>query len=280
MLKQRVITAICLIALFLFSLLWLPSIWFSIFVAVFLLVAAWEWAGLSNLSGVYQKLIYCSVGVLLAAALGFYLGFFGRDQLESEKVLPVFIAAATWWAVALLWVQGYPSSAVLWGNRWVRALMGFWVLVPSALALVFLQQQPQSVGLILMIVAIVATADIGAYFFGRAFGQRKLAKEVSPGKSWEGVLGGLLACTLLAVGIAVVVDIDMSFILLAIILPTALVSVLGDLLESMVKRHCGVKDSGTILPGHGGVLDRLDGFTAALPIFVLAIILSGWQLPL
>lgn len=277
MLKQRIITAVCLVTAFLLSLLWLPAIWFFSFVAIFLLIAAWEWANLSGFSGVYQKAIYCSVSAFIAIALGYYLGFFSVAPLNIEKILPVFVVAGTWWAVALLWVQGYPSSAVLWGHSWVRSVMGLLVLVPSALALLFLYKQSQGIWLILMIAAIVATADIGAYFFGRTFGQRKLAKSVSPGKSWEGVLGGLLLCAVLSFVIAWNTD-SRALMVLAIVLPTALVSVLGDLLESMVKRHCGVKDSGQILPGHGGVLDRLDGFTAALPIFVLAIILSGWQL--
>jgi phosphatidate cytidylyltransferase len=278
MLKQRVVTAICLTLAFLVSLLWLPTIAFSLFVAMFLLVAAWEWANLSSFSRMYQKLIYCICSALFTVSLGEYLGLMFSDVIKQEKVLPIFVVATTWWAVALLWVQGYPSSAVLWGNQWVRAVMGLFVLIPSGLALMFLHQQPHGTWLILMVVAIVASADIGAYFFGRTFGQRKLAQAVSPGKSWEGVLGGLLACSVLALVVAWIVDIQLWLMLLAIVLPTALVSVLGDLLESMVKRHCGVKDSGSILPGHGGVLDRLDGFTAALPIFVLAVIMSGWQL--
>lgn len=283
MLKQRILTAICLVVLFLFSLFWLPSLWFSLFAATFLLVATWEWTHLSGVTQVIQKIIYCLIALAIVLGLGVYLDLFSNalpdETFVTEKILPVFVATSTWWAIALLWVQGYPSSAVLWGSRWVRAGMGLFVLVPSALALLFLQKQPHGVWLILMVVGVVATADIGAYFFGRQFGRRKLAKEVSPGKSWEGVLGGLLTCGCLSLGVALVVDVQSWFILLMIVLPTALVSVLGDLLESMVKRHCGVKDSGKILPGHGGVLDRLDGFTAALPIFVLALILSGWQLP-
>ena len=248
MLKQRIITAVCLVAAFLLSLLWLPPIWFFSFVAIFLLIAAWEWAGLSGFSGVYQKVIYCSVSSFIAITLGYYLGFFSAAPLNIEKILPVFVAAGTWWAVALLWVQGYPSSAVLWGHSWARSVMGLLVLLPSALALMFLYKQPQGVWLILMIAAIVTTADSGAYFFGRTFGQRKLAKSVSPSKSWEGVLGGLLACTVLGLVIAWNTDNQAWLMVLAIVLPTALVSVLGDLLESMVKRHCGVKDSGHLLP--------------------------------
>jgi phosphatidate cytidylyltransferase len=278
MLKQRVITAVCLVAVFLLSLLCLPSIWFFFLMAICLLIAAWEWANLAGLSRLYEKVTYCLISAVLAIALGKYLGLLSSASLNIDRILPVFIGAGVWWAIALLWVQGYPSSAVLWGYSWVRSLMGFLVLVPSALALMFLYKQPHGVWLILMIVAIVTAADIGAYFFGRMFGQRKLARFVSPGKSWEGVLGGLLVSAVLALVIAWNTDSGMWWMMLVIVLPTALVSVLGDLLESMVKRHCGVKDSGHLLPGHGGLLDRIDGFTAALPVFVLAIILSGWPL--
>jgi phosphatidate cytidylyltransferase len=129
--------------------------------------------------------------------------------------------------------------------------------------------------LILLIVAVVASADIGGYFTGRAWGKHKLKPAVSPGKTWEGFAGGVAANILLALVLWQVTGSNLV-ILLAIILPTSLVSVLGDLLESMVKRHRGIKDSGALLPGHGGVLDRVDSLTAAAPVFALALLASGW----
>jgi phosphatidate cytidylyltransferase len=144
------------------------------------------------------------------------------------------------------------------------------VLLPCMIGLLFLHQQPSGIWLILWVAAIVSTADICAYFSGRAFGKHKLAKNVSPGKSWEGVIGGVLACVTLALLIAYFADKNVWLTLL-IVIPTAFSSVLGDLLESMIKRHRGIKDSGSILPGHGGVLDRIDGLTAAIPVFALML---------
>jgi len=295
-LKQRVITAIFIAILFALSLVFLSSLWFAVFVSAVLLIAAWEWANLSSFQSYPQRVIYCGVMGLSMFALGvfidlFSIAYFQASTFESSTeltasdsllnqplILSVLLLSGTWWAVALLWVQGYPSSALLWGNRWARALVGFLVLIPSWLALIFLHNQPHGVWLVLLVVVIVAVADIGAYFSGRAFGKRKLSKDVSPGKSWEGVWGGLLACTLLGLFVAWLTDFSYWLTLIAIILPTAVVSVLGDLLESMFKRHRGIKDSGRILPGHGGILDRVDGLTAAAPIFALAIILSGWEI--
>jgi phosphatidate cytidylyltransferase len=157
-------------------------------------------------------------------------------------------------------------------------LMGLLVITPAWLSVVFLLSYSYGALLLLYMVVVVALADIGAYFAGRAWGKRKLALKVSPGKSWEGVWGGLAACTALGcVTFLVLRPPQLGVVgILAIVLSTAMASVLGDLLESMVKRHRGVKDSGAILPGHGGLLDRIDGHTAAAPVFALGLILAGW----
>lgn len=279
MLKQRIITAICIFALFLATLLAASPFVFSAFVGLVLLVSAWEWSNLSGFQRYWQRALYMLLFLGLLVSVSFYLGIMSDTAIDQDKARSVFLMSGLWWAIALLWVQGYPSSAVLWGATWVRGLIGLLVLIPAGISLVYLHHQPQGHWLILLVVLVVATADIGAYFSGRAFGRRKLAKNVSPGKSWEGVWGGLVGCVILALVVAAVADWSAWMVLLGIIIPTALVSVLGDLLESMVKRHRGLKDSGYILPGHGGVMDRIDGLTAAAPIFALAIILSGWQLP-
>ena len=132
--------------------------------------------------------------------------------------------------------------------------------------------------MVLMVVLLVAAADIGAYFTGRAIGRRKLAPEVSPGKSWEGVAGGAVFAVLLAVTFNIILRGDAWLSLFIIVVPTALFSVVGDLLESMVKRYRGVKDSSHLLPGHGGVLDRIDGLVAAAPVFALAFMSSHWRI--
>ncbi len=277
MLKLRIITAFVLVALFLSSLFLLPWGGFVVFAAVVTLVGAWEWANLAGFTLPPERLIFSVLTALAMLLVAWYTGVFDGVIVLSEMRHFLLIAVA-WWAVALLWVQGYPTSAVLWEFRWVKALMGWVVLIPCWLSLSYLHQSEGGAFLILLLMATVVVADTGAYFTGKAFGKRKLLFEVSPGKSWEGFWGGLVACLLLAFAVNFYNDFVQWKALFAVIVFTALGSVLGDLLESMVKRHRNVKDSGNVLPGHGGVLDRIDSVTAAAPIFTLGIILSGWSL--
>jgi phosphatidate cytidylyltransferase len=264
MLKQRVITALIMATVFLLALFFLPAIYFSIFLSIFVLAAAWEWCGLSNITTIKLRIAYLVVVFLLLIA-----GF----QINQERT--IFIGVCSWWAIALLLVQGFPSSAILWGHKSVRLVMGLLVLAPTWMALVFLREQTNGAWLVLLLMLVVACADTGGYFAGRRFGKRKLAVAVSPGKTWEGFVGGLLTNIVLAVVISLTLHIHL-FSLLSIIIPASLMSVLGDLFESMVKRHAGVKDSGHLLPGHGGVLDRVDGITAAAPAFALAILSNNY----
>jgi phosphatidate cytidylyltransferase len=172
-------------------------------------------------------------------------------------------------------VQGYPSSAVLWGSSAVRLLMGLFVLLPAWLALSWLAAQDGGHWLVMVVILTVVCADIGAYFSGRALGRHKLAAEVSPGKTWEGFFGGVIT-VLVVISIVIAFSPSQRHLWLEwtiVEVAAVLAAVLGDLLESMVKRHRGVKDSGRILPGHGGVLDRIDSLTAALPVFALFYIL-------
>ncbi len=274
MLKQRVVTAVILALFFLGALFFLPGWVFVVLIGSVLAVAAWEWANLSALKSSVSKFSYVVVVVLLSLACGYF-----SDWARSPEVLKVLLLiACAWWAVALLWVQGYPSSAVIWGAVPVRLLMGILVLIPAWLGFSFLRQTDSGAWLVLFVVLLVSAADIGAYFTGRAIGKRKLAPNVSPGKSWEGVIGGVVLAALLALSFNAFFQIGSWYSLIFVAIPTAFVSVLGDLVESMMKRHCGVKDSGRILPGHGGVLDRVDGLVAAIPVCTLVFISGQWQL--
>lgn len=276
MLKQRVITALVLTVVFLAALFGLPAGYFSFFIGAVLLIGAWEWANLSGFPAAWQRLSYAGLLLLLLIAVSFYLGFEGEasPQLNNEAIRDLLIVGCGWWALALLLVQGYPSSSVLWGHKVLRLLMGVMVLIPTWVALVYVRQQNNGAWLVLLLMLVVAAADSGGYFAGRRFGKHKLAPAVSPGKTWEGFAGGFLANCLLALVLSQVLGTNL-LLMLALIVPTSLVSVLGDLLESMVKRHAGAKDSGSILPGHGGILDRVDGITAGAPVFALALLASG-----
>lgn len=276
MLKQRVITALVLTALLLTILFAASATYFPWLIAVVFLVGAWEWAYLSSFGKFWQRALYTFVVALVLLGIG-YLAALHYGDLNPVLIKQLLIIACVWWSLALLLVQGYPSSAILWGHPWVRLLMGLLVLAPAWLALVYVHSQPQGVWLVLLVIAIVAAADIGGYFAGRRFGKRKLAPAVSPGKTVEGFLGGLLSNIVLASMVAYFSASNL-WVLLAIVVPASLCSVLGDLVESMVKRQAGAKDSGTILPGHGGILDRIDSITAAAPVFALAHLISGWNL--
>ena len=276
MLKQRVITALVLAVIFLAALFGLPAGYFSFFIGAVLLIGAWEWANLSGYPAVWQRLGYAFLLLLLLIAASVYMGFDGEasPRLDDLAIRDLLIIGCGWWALALLLVQGYPSSSVLWGHKALRLAMGVMVLIPTWVALVYVRQQSNGAWLVLLLMLVVAVADSGGYFAGRRFGKYKLAPAVSPGKTWEGFAGGFLANCLLALILSQVLNQNL-LLMLVLIVPTSLISVLGDLLESMVKRHAGAKDSGSILPGHGGILDRVDGITAGAPVFALALLASG-----
>lgn len=266
MLKDRVITAVFMATVFVGILFFCPPLVFTVLVALMTAVAAWEWANLCDLTSRLERATFAGVVITIAAAVMAMLHWTPWIGLGQVLVL-----SCIWWALALLLVQGYPSSAVLWRSRWVRIVMGLLVLIPPFISFVYLRDFPDGRWYVIAVVLLVAAADIGAYFAGRRFGRHKLAPKVSPGKSWEGVVGGVVAVAVIGTLFALFRDLNVA-VVLAVALPAGLVSVVGDLLESMLKRYRGVKDSGRILPGHGGVLDRIDGLVAAVPVFTLAVI--------
>ena len=277
MLRQRVATSLLLAAVLIAGLAWLPQPLLATVLGAVVALAAWEWAALAGYRRAPARAAYALVCGLALFGLYRYCGLAGPARLD--RVQPLLGLACLWWALALLWVRSYPASAPLWGSRVPLNVMGLLVLLPPGLAALYLLNYDSGRLLLLAVVVVVAAADIGAWFVGRRYGRHRLAAAVSPAKSWEGFCGGLAACLLLAALLAWWLPLPQLSrpALFALIAVTALASVLGDLLESMVKRHCGVKDSGTLLPGHGGLLDRIDGLTAALPVFALGLIVAGWQ---
>jgi phosphatidate cytidylyltransferase len=193
--------------------------------------------------------------------------------------------ALLWWLVGFVLVASYPKGSDRWHSVPARGAMGLLVLVPAWVGLNYLRsgefnfaQTDNNLLLILYVFLLVWVADIGAYFSGRKFGKAKLAPRVSPGKSWAGVWGGLAAVAVfsLVVSQALGAEAGQSIALIIISVVTAAVSVLGDLFESMLKRFRGIKDSSGLLPGHGGIMDRIDSLTAAIPVFTLLVIQLGW----
>lgn len=278
MLRQRVITALIMAGLFLAGVVFLSLPWLAFLFAVLVCLGAWEWSRLCGWNTPATRGLYV---LGLAAALGLLYHYCQLGATpQREQVQPFLGLACLWWSLALLWVKGYPGSAVFWRTRAMRNLMGLLVLAPAWLAAVYMVSFPRGGGLIVAMVLIVATADIGAYFSGRAWGRHKLAEVVSPKKTWEGFWGGMAACAVLALLVWSQLPIQQAHVsltaVLVVTLVTALASVVGDLTVSMVKREAGVKDSGSLLPGHGGVLDRLDSLCGAAPVFALGLLLVGW----
>lgn len=273
MLKQRIITAIFMVAIMGSAILYLPALGFSLLMAALVLGASWEWTTLSGLRFVSGRLAFALSTAMFMAVSVWYAKLLSAD-INLQHIKDILLLGCLWWALALLWVKTYPGSASLWGSVFVRMLMGFLTLVPAWFAFVVLRLQEHGVVYILLLIGIVACADTGAYFAGRKWGRAKLAPNVSPGKSWAGFWGGMFVSSVFALVVwffygQTVVSLA-GCVVIAVL--TSLASVLGDLLESMVKRQRGVKDSGKILPGHGGLLDRLDSLTAAAPVFALSLL--------
>lgn len=273
MLKTRIITALILAPIAIGGIFFLPPMGFALFTAAIITLGAWEWANMSGFEQQPGRIGYAAVIALILFSL-----------LDVTAV-PVLWLALLWWVVCFLLVRSYPAGSERWGGRPVRALMGVLVLVPAWVGLNHLRAAGFQFGntdnnllVILYVFCVVWVADIGAYFAGRAFGKAKLAPRVSPGKSWAGVYGGLVAVAVLALAASALASASLPETLMLVVatLATGLVSVLGDLLESMLKRFRGIKDSSALLPGHGGILDRIDSLTAAAPVFALIITQLGW----
>lgn len=271
MLKQRIITALVLLPIALGGFFLLDGLAFALFIGLVVTLGAWEWARLAGYNEQPARVGYAGVVALLMLLL------YWLPQLAGA----VLLLAVFWWLLATVMVLTYPDSASSWGGRWRRLLIGLLILLPAWQGLVVLKQWPLANWLIVAVMVLVWAADIGAYFSGKAFGKRKLAPRVSPGKSWEGFYGGLALSLAITFAVAIYRDWSVRELLLA--LPCAAVvvalSVVGDLTESMFKRESGLKDSSNLLPGHGGVLDRIDSLTAAIPVFTVLLWASGWGTP-
>ncbi len=270
MLRLRIITALCMVAIFLPALFLMPPMLFSIATVPLVLIAGWEWSRLVKIRSVIARIGYLLLIVMTLFAASLWLGL--PDRFDPQRAQQLLLVAVGVWAFIFLWIQGYPSSAILWSARPILGLLGLILLVFTWIAIVTILNYQSGQWLLLLAIVIIVLADVGGFFAGKYFGKHKLAPIISPGKTWEGFVGGLLLEGVLVGSLVWYLSDHVTVLGLSLlVIPVALYSVLGDLFESMIKRHSGVKDSGRLLPGHGGVLDRIDGVMAALPMFGLIL---------
>ena len=257
MLRTRVITAVISLVLIAIVLFVIPLQYAEWLIGLLLVVGAWEWSGFLESSAASARAAYTAI-----VAAGLAVVYF----VTPDKIDLILQVACVWWFIAFLWNLRFPT-AIAMPVRWICGLL---VIVPLYAALILLLRL--GIEYLLFTMLIVWAADAGAYFAGKKFGRVKLAPAISPGKTWEGVIGGLLLVGGLAVAVGVSRDLSIA-VFLPFCLAVAAISVVGDLTVSMFKRTAGVKDSGSLFPGHGGVLDRIDSVAAAAPLFALGL---GW----
>lgn len=265
MLKARVITALVMVAGLLACIFLLPPAGWLLFGALLCAAGAWEWGAFAGLAGARRVGLTAAFG-LACVLLGVAAGLHG-DAARTDVLLPLYVLSALFWVFA---VPAWLARKWRLSSLWLAIVTGFIVLVPTALALV--QLRAAGPWVLLGVMAVVWVADIAAYFSGRAFGRHKLAPSISPGKTWEGAAGAVIAVLVYGFAVLAAGPGLAAFgplpVALALLAWTAL-SIIGDLFESLLKRQAGLKDSGSLLPGHGGVLDRVDSLTSTLPLVAL-----------
>ena len=272
--RTRVIAALVMAPFAIGAILLLPTSWLVMLAALVFLVGLWEWFKLAEIDDTLQRTVLLTANLLLMVLLVWA----SRGSTDLVPLRLMALVGAGWWLLALLWLRffHFASDHETWA-RVFKLAAGTLAVVPAWCALGLIHSsQPNGHIWLFVALAIVWAADSGAYFAGRHFGGRwfagrKLAPRISPNKTLEVLLGGLAAGMLVAAVGALLAGAGMAQLpgVLLVAIFTVLFSVVGDLFESLLKRHVGAKDSGDVIPGHGGVLDRIDGVLAALPIFVL-----------
>ena len=277
MLFQRVLTALILIPVVILGLFFLPLPLFALFVIIVCALGAWEWNQFLGFHSLKERGLF-TTSITAVCLIIYFLPF----PIETKaRIIDAFLLlSVVWWLVALILVIGYPQSTDFWKNSLtLKLLFAIFTLIPFFIGMVKLRTINYHVDTfygafaLLYVMVLVWAADSGAYFVGRFCGKNKLAPAVSPGKTIEGFIGGVI-CSLIIVFIVYFCRIftDTSFMpFLVSSLLAIFASVLGDLTESMFKREANIKDSGKLIPGHGGILDRIDSLTAAIPVFTTTL---------
>jgi phosphatidate cytidylyltransferase len=280
MLKQRIITAIILLIGLIAATTQLSLFNFTLIISLIVVLASWEWSGFIGLNELSEKLTYSLTIAAMIIGLYFILDISTTgSSVDFVRAAILLGLGLLFWMLMVFVLAGYPENKSAWNNESKIACMGMLALVPSWVGLVVLKSLAEAGLLVLALVVLVAAVDVGAYFAGVNFGSRKLAPNLSPKKTWEGVWGGFVLCAMISVVMIWAANsyfLDLTsaqMVALFFLAPlTTFFSVIGDLLESMLKRNQNIKDSGRLLPGHGGILDRIDGLVATTPPFVLLLV--------
>ncbi|NHB89244.1 phosphatidate cytidylyltransferase [Photorhabdus tasmaniensis] len=280
MLKYRLITAVILIPLVIAALFLLPPAAFGLVIIAVSVLAAWEWGQFASLFSQKKRVILAVLFAIGLLALQYTLPDF-TDLIEQQQITFILWMGMIWWIIATLLVITYPSSALIWKKSiLLRLLFGALTLVPFYCGMMVLRTQGyddnsyHGAWWLLYVMLLVWGADSGAYLFGRTLGKHKMAPKVSPGKTLEGLIGGLMTAAIISwvFGQYAPVPVMPEKLMLCSAI-VVIASVFGDLTESMFKRESGIKDSSQLIPGHGGVMDRIDSLTAAIPVFAGLILL-------
>jgi len=265
MLKQRTITGLVLAPIGIAAVLLLPTAALAVFTSITVLVAMWEW---TRMSGFASRPVRSGIVALVVLAL--FALWAARDGM---LIWYLVVIGNVWWIVAFLWLRNISFGAgPTRENAAIKLVAGLLVTLPAWVALNWIHSDPHGgPGWALLAMMLVSVADTAAYFTGSRYGKKKLCPQISPNKTIVGVYGALASGAILsAVGGWLLHLRGIAWLaLVALSLVTVVASIVGDLFESLIKRQAGVKDSGTLFPGHGGMFDRLDGMFAALPVFAL-----------
>ena len=263
--KTRILSALWMIPLVVIAILYLPTAYLGAALAFVLLSGLYEWAALAHVQTTPAKLVF----LLVNSILFFLIAYLDGEQ--HSTTINVTFFGGFFWLLSLLWLWKYnfarASNAI---NNNLKLFVGSLVNISLWSAIIWLHSSEQGPIWTLIAIGVIAAADSGAYLFGVNFGKHKLAPNISPGKSWEGFWGGLFCAVLFALICMLLLGSSVvywKFIVLGLL--TGLFSVSGDLFESLLKRHAAIKDSSSLIPGHGGLLDRLDSIFSGLVIFTL-----------
>ncbi|HEU4992128.1 MAG TPA: phosphatidate cytidylyltransferase [Luteimonas sp.] len=278
MTRTRVLAALAMTPIAIAAILLLPTPWMVALAAIMFLAGLWEWFRLADIDDTLARTVLLVVNMALMVAIVW--GSRTSGGLSYVLLQIMIVVGVAWWLVAMLWLRHFDfASNHETHARVFKLAAGTLAIVPAWCALAVLHgSEPDGHRWLFVALAIVWAADSGAYFAGRHFGKRKLAPRISPNKTIEGLLGGVACGLVVALAFAPFAGATLrqlpAVALVAIV--AVLFSVVGDLFESLLKRHVGAKDSGDLIPGHGGILDRIDGVIAALPVFALGKALMGF----